>query len=131
MRRRFRFTQPAIDRLKPPTSGRDEYADAAFPGFELRISAPRPGREAHRAWRQRVRIDRKEVPIEIDYRAYSTLKAAHDRAREILQQAAEGIDPREQKRQKKTEEMVTVASVVDRYLNEYARHRMRPKYFNE
>jgi integrase len=131
MRRRFRFTQPAIDKLKAPTSGRDEYADASFPGFELRISTPRPGREAHRAWRQRVRIDGKEVPIEIDYRAYPTLKAGRDRARQILQQVAEGVDPREEKRRNKPEETVTVDTALDRYINEYARRRMRPKYLKE
>jgi integrase len=135
MRRRFRFTQPSIDKLKPPTSGRDEYADASFPGFELRISAPRPGREAHRAWRQLLHIDGKQVPITIPFTAYPSLKEAHDRARQILRQLADGSDPREEKRLQKVEEeqqkAVTAAAVADRYFNEYAQHRMRPKYFNE
>jgi hypothetical protein len=72
--------------------------------------------------------------VEIDYRAYPTLKAAHNRARQILQQVAEGIDPREHRRREKAEQerrAIIVALVFERYVDRYARHRMRAKSFNE
>jgi len=40
----IKLTQLAIERFKPPMSGRIEYWDSQLPGFGLRISSPRPGK---------------------------------------------------------------------------------------
>ena len=39
--RSFKFTQIAIDKLKPQASGRVEYNNTLIPGMQLRVSAPR------------------------------------------------------------------------------------------
>ena len=36
----LKLTQAAVERLKPPASGRVEYWDSQLPGFGLRVSAP-------------------------------------------------------------------------------------------
>ena len=95
MRKRLKFTQAVVDKLKPPARGRDEYGDTALPGLELRISAPLPGREAYAVWRVRCRIDGKQVAITIGSRArHPELAAVRKLARKILQDVDQGIDPR-------------------------------------
>ena len=37
----FKFTQAAVEAVKPPDQGRAIYWDSLLPGFGLRVSAPR------------------------------------------------------------------------------------------
>ena len=38
MSKHFQFSDAAIDKLAPPTSGTAEYRDAEVPGFGIRVS---------------------------------------------------------------------------------------------
>lgn len=128
MRKRLKFTQAVVDKLKPPARGRDEYGDTALPGLELRISAPLPGREAYAVWRVRCRIDGKPVAITIGSRArHPELGAVRKLARKILQEVDQGIDPR----RVRNAGPVSVQQVVERYFAEYASKRVRSGYYQE
>ena len=62
MPNRIAFTQLAVEKLKPPATGRAVYWDKMLPGFGLRISAPRPGsRRGRRTWITMGRVDGKAV----------------------------------------------------------------------
>jgi hypothetical protein len=55
----IKLTQAAVERLKPPATGRVEYWDSQLPGFGLRIAAARPGRaekDARRTWQAFYRV---------------------------------------------------------------------------
>jgi integrase len=78
----------------------------------------------------RVSINGKRVPVPICNAAIvPNLADWRKLGRELAQLAAQGIDPRT----RRTEEIVVpaVSEVRDRYLNEFAMHRMRPDYYNE
>jgi integrase len=63
---RIKFTQLAVDRLRAPEEGRVIYWDSTLPGFGLRISAPRPGREARKVWIAMYRVEGNPVMETID-----------------------------------------------------------------
>jgi integrase len=139
----LRFTQLAIERLKPPVSGRVEYWDATLPGFGLRISAPRSGQdEGRRTWQALYRVNGKLKRETIGTTAtIPKLAEARERARESLRKAQQKIDPvAESRRQAAAAEAEaaaaartrdTLGAVIDRYLAERAKPRMRPDYYKE
>lgn len=62
MPNRTNLTQLAVERIKPPATGRVIYWDKHLPGFGLRVSAPRPGsREGRKVWIAMGRVDGKSV----------------------------------------------------------------------
>src|SRR5215831_1573480 len=70
------------------------------------------------------------------------IEEARERARESLTKASAGINPIEQRQRDMAEQELqrqaaeaqardTLAAAIDRYLEQYARQRMRPDYFKE
>jgi hypothetical protein len=57
----LKLTQLAVDRLKPPASGRVEYWDSQLPGFGLRVAAGAPSRDPRKTWQAMYRVNRKLV----------------------------------------------------------------------
>lgn len=97
-----RLTELAIDKLVPKEAGkRLEVIDAATPGLMLRVSGPR-----NKTWTALYRVagegglgKRKEATrgtlkkMALGAWPGVSLKAARDRAREVMEQADRGIDP--------------------------------------
>jgi integrase len=140
----IKLTQAAVERLRPPASGRVEYWDSQLPGFGLRVSAPRPGsKDGRRTWQAMYRVNGRLARETIGTMAViPNVAEAREIARESLRKAQQGIDPTAERR--RAEEAAaheageaavrardTLGSVIDRYLAERAKPRMRPDYYKE
>ncbi|WP_313444467.1 tyrosine-type recombinase/integrase [Brevundimonas sp.] len=98
----MRLTELAVEKLVPKEPGkRLEVVDAATPGLTLRVSGPRnktwnvlyrvaatggPGQRGENVRGKLQRISIGQWPV-------TNLKAARERAREVMEQADRGIDP--------------------------------------
>ena len=139
----MKLTQVAVDRLKPPATGRVEYWDSQLPGFGLRIAAPRAGHDGRKTWQAMYRVSGKLVRETLGtVAAVPRVDDARDLARASMQKAQVGIHPVEQRRhvelqtQREAEAVAarsrdTLTAAIDRYLERYAVKRMRPDYFKE
>jgi integrase len=116
----------------------------ATPGFGLRVSATRPNnRDGRRTWQALYRVNGKLKRETIGTTAtIPNVAEARELARQSLLKAQRGIDPAEERRQaisaaaREAEETAirvrdTLGAVIDRYLAERAKPRMRPDYFKE
>jgi integrase len=144
----LKLTQAAVDRLKPPASGRVEYWDSQLPGFGLRVSAPRPGnKDGRKIWQAFYRFEGRMVREKLGtLDEIPSVAEARERARESMTKARAGANPVEERHVKEAEERRqveieearksnTVATVIDRYLAERpvdkSRKPMRPEYLAE
>ena len=125
----IRLTQLAVERIKPPETGRIEYFDATLPGFGLRVSAPPPGRkDGHKAWivlyRIRGRLRRYTIGT---LGAFPKVDLARERAGEILRDAERGIDAAAEKARPPApaRQPDTVSSVCAAFIKNYAKPRNR------
>jgi integrase len=119
----IKLTQPAIEKLKAPTSGRIEYWDNQLPGFGLRISDT-----GRKTWVVMYRVGGKLVRETLGTAAViPSVADARTRARESLQKAQTGVNPVEERRV--SEQLAKLArerapksfgAVVDLYLDRYA-----------
>jgi hypothetical protein len=130
----LKLTQAAVERLKPPASGRIEYWDSHLPGFGLRISAPRPGsKEGRRTWQAFYRVNGKMVRETLGSLAVipDVAKARH-LARESMARARSGVHPVEERRSEERQALQqaeaeraraqnTLAAVIERYLEDARR----------
>lgn len=119
----IKLTQPAVDRLKPPTTGRVEHWDNQLPGFGLRISST-----GRKSWIVMYRVSGKLVRETLGSVAVMPKVAdARVRARASLQTAARGINPVIERRESALEaqsakarvRLTTFGAVADRYVREY------------
>jgi hypothetical protein len=125
---RIKLTQAAVDKLRPPATGRIEVWDTTLPGFGLRIAAPRQGHEARKTWQVLYRVNGKPVREALGTVAtVPEVGDARDLARASMQKAQKGIHPAEERQQVEEQERQrieaeearqrdTVARVIDRYL---------------
>lgn len=139
----MKLTQAAVERLKPPATGRVEYWDSQLPGFGLRVAAPRAGHEGRKTWQAMYRVNGKLVRETLGTLAsIARVDDARDLARASMQKAQRGTHPieererlaeqsRRQAEAEKARERDTLAAAIDRYLDRYAARRMRPDYFKE
>src|SRR5713226_2037773 len=89
-----KLTQIAVDRIKPPASGRVEYFDSQLPAFGLRISAT-----GRKSWIVMYRVDGKLVRETLGTLArIPKVDKAREVARESMRQAQAGIHPVETRR---------------------------------
>src|SRR4051794_10644368 len=97
----LKLTQVAVERLKPPATGRVEYWDSSLPGFGLRVAAPRPGhKEGRKSWQVMYRVNGKLVRETLGSLATPPkVDDARNRARTSLEKAQRGIHPAEERRQ--------------------------------
>ena len=131
----IKLTQPAVDRLKPPASGRVEYWDNQLPGFGLRVSD-----SGRKTWVALYRVDGRSVRETIGTTALiPSVADARARARRSMQRAREGVNPVEQRRgaaraAQLAEERApaeTFAAVADRYMAAYVERNTRPATIKE
>ncbi|MDN3518169.1 integrase family protein [Aquisalimonas lutea] len=115
------ITQTFLDRLKmPDPSGRDRHVwDTKLPGFGVRVS----GRGASASFivqrdvRGRVNRNGNQLQrtITLGRVGVLALADARDRARSLLDQMAQGIDPKEAEAERQANQ-ITLADLLDRYL---------------
>jgi integrase len=138
----LKLTQAAVERLKPPASGRIEVWDSQLPGFGLRISDT-----GRKTWQAFYRVEGRLVREKLGTLAQIPNAAdARELARQSMTKARAGANPVEERRRKEEEErrraeaeearkMNTLAAVIDRYLAERpadrSRRPMRPEYLAE
>jgi integrase len=130
----LKLTQAAVERLKPPVTGRLEYWDSQLPGFGLRIAAPRQGKPARRTWQVFVGVKvagkRQMVRETLGTMAeIPNVAEAREKARLSMAKARAGTNPMAEKRQIEAERIAleeaeqkrrenTLGAVIERYLAE-------------
>ncbi len=125
------FTEPALERMKPPPQGRMEYGDTVVPGLMLRVSAngvkswsvlykvkgqggtnPETGR-AKKGTQRRITLG--QYPI-------MDLKAARAAAIAVLQQSLDGVDARGVRDEAREQRFAnTVEAVARRFIDQEAK----------
>jgi integrase len=132
----LKLTQAAVDRLRPPTTGRIEYWDTILPAFGLRISASRPGRPPRKTWVCTYRVAGRRVRETLGTTAtLPKIDDARDLARASMQKALAGTHPAEDRRLRAaaaaTRRLDTLGAAIDGYFARYAARHMRPASFAE
>ncbi|HVC51525.1 MAG TPA: Arm DNA-binding domain-containing protein, partial [Stellaceae bacterium] len=134
----LKLTQLAVDRLKPPGSGRVEYWDSQLPGFGLRVSET-----GRKTWIALYRVSGKLVRETIGTAALiPKVDEARERARASLLLARGGKNPVAEREERaeterraldadRTRARNSLGVVLDRYLAERAKLRLRPSTFAE
>jgi integrase len=130
----IKLTQPAIEKLKAPPSGRIEYWDNQLPSFGLRISET-----GRKTWVVMYRVGGKLVRETLGTAAViPNVADARMRARESLIKAQAGVNPVEQRRvseraAKQAEERKpkSFGETVDLYLDRYAEKNTRTSTHKE
>jgi integrase len=148
MPNRTKFTQAAVDNLRPPASGRETYWDSQFPGFGLRVSAPRPGsRDGRKTWIAMGRVDGRAVMVTIGTLAQiPKVGKAREMGRAAILKMKAGTKPLDERRaereRKQAEEVAAEAAVreavegrfdaaAERFLAEHIERKCSPKYAAE
>lgn len=104
-----KLTKTFIDKAAPPEKGYKIHWDDALPGYGLRVTAA--GKKTFVA---QGRVRGKAVCITIGPYGEFTEAEARDKARKLLQNMREGIDPRDAKKQDEAVK-VTLRQVTDEY----------------
>ncbi len=116
---RIRLTQAAVDKVRPPATGRVELFDTHLPGFALRVSAG-----GHKSWVVFTRVAGRQRRFTIDTLAeLPKVDEARDRARELLRDVARGIDPAVVADQEPAAPPVTVREIAADFIDRYAKPR--------
>lgn len=106
--RRLKFTQLAIERLRPPESDRVIYWDTILTGFGLRVSA-----KGRKTWLAVYRVDGKQIWDTIGTTArVPSLADARERARQRFEDADRGVNPVEARRPTTAAPVATTAEAV-------------------
>ena len=118
---RKKLTDKGLEKMTRPKAGRVEIWDTVCPGFGIRVTA------GAIAYQVMYRIDgelRRETLGRYGGSAL-TLSAARKMARDMIDNAKAGVDPREKAKQEKEERTLaqanTFAAVRDRFIAEYAK----------
>lgn len=118
---RKRFTDVWIKKLRPPQFAQEEYYDTDVVGLRLRVS--RGGTKAFTLW---YRFGSKACRLALGRYPHLSLVKAREAAREVLQQLAEGKDPRIEKRRFKQDYSTKLfGHVVEDFIESYAKPRTR------
>lgn len=108
-RRRLKFTQLAVDRMKAPAEDRVEHWDTVLPGFGLRIAS-----SGRKSWQVLYRVNGRSVRETLGTTAtIPKVEDARSAARASLSRAASGVSPIAER---KAAEQNTVNAVLDAYL---------------
>src|SRR5829696_2790213 len=122
---KLRLTAAAINRFRPPEAGQIEYFDAHLPAFGLRVSY-----SGTKAWFVTTRVDRKLTRITLGRYPTLSLAEAREKAREVVEQAKGGTDPRriaaEERRRKEAERRTTFGSVAAHFMQRYVERELQP-----
>jgi integrase len=122
----LKFTDGRIAAIPVPQSGRLEIGDAIVPGLRIRVN-----QSGAKSFIVRRRLAGAGNPIRVTLGRYPDLnvKTAHSMARQVINDLAAGIDPRERKRAQRTNGM-TLRQVCEEYL-ELHKRRHKESYQND
>jgi len=132
---RISLTQAAIEKLKPPATGRIIYTDRHLPGFGLRLTEKNA-----RSWIVMYRVRGKFVMETLgNVAVIPKVEDARRRARESMLKARDGTNPVDEHRERKeleAQKLVeakanTFRAVFERYLDRHARTRQNAKTLAE
>ena len=123
----IRLTQVAVDKLKPPSSGREIYWDNLVPGFGLRITA-----KGAKSWVAMYRVHGKAVMQTLgSVGVVPKVDEARQMARESMVKARAGVNPVHERKRAKAEaaaakaNAMPVAKLYEHYLDRYAKTRQK------
>jgi Arm DNA-binding domain/Phage integrase central domain len=117
--RRINFTDRSLKALKPPPRPKQiDYFDENLPGFGLRVSY-----NGRKSWVVLYRCNGVKGRMTLGRFDLISLADARERARAALKAATNGDDPTAQK--SRDREAPTFKSLVDRYVEQYAKPRKR------
>jgi integrase len=130
----IKLTQAAVERIKPPASGRVEYFDSTLPGFALRVAD-----SGHKSWVAFYRVGGKLRRYTIGSLAtYPKVEDARARAGEAFQKADRGIDLAEENKAAKiaaaaeaAPQLDTFRAVADLYLARHAKKNTKASSYKE
>lgn len=110
-----------VDTVAPPEKGRAVYADAALPGFVLRVNAG-----GSKSFSLRYRYRGEQQRLTWAYPAHG-LAEAREAARKALQALARGDDPSAARRQASASVSLptTISDLCDRYRDEHLKKNVR------
>lgn len=148
MPNQIKFTQAAVENLKPPPTGRVMYWDATLPGFGLRVAAPRPGsREGRKSWIAMGRVDGKPVMETIGTLGQiPKVDKAREAARTAIAKMKAGTRPLDERRAEQERKLIEAvaaeaaareavegrfAVVAERFLAEHVERKCSLNYARE
>ena len=121
----LKLTDAAVARIKPPEKGQAEFFDALLPSFGLRVSY-----SGTKAWFVMTRVDRKLIRMTLGRYPMLSLADARAKAREVIQCAASGVDPRrveqDLRRKMDDEARTTFGMVAEQFMTKHVRSNLRP-----
>jgi integrase len=122
---KMKLTAQAIGRIKPPATGQLEYFDKLLPSFGLRVSY-----NGTKSWFLMTRVNRKLIRMTIGRSGSVTLAEARREARDLINKAQAGLDPREAKQKALNEEEErrrnTFRSLADEFMAKHVQLNLRP-----
>ncbi|MFN4089343.1 MAG: tyrosine-type recombinase/integrase [Alphaproteobacteria bacterium] len=122
----MRLTKPAIARLALPENKSEAIVwDDALPGFGIRLRAG-----GKRTWIVQFRVGTKQRRVSLGTVDRLDLDKARDAAGIALAKVALGTDPQAERMRARSRASLTLAAIVDRYL-EHKRSILRPRAFDE
>jgi integrase len=123
----MKLTHASVKGLSLPSGSRDKlFFDDDLPGFGFRI---RDG--GKRTWIAQYRLGKKQRRVTIGAAANTTAEEARKRAKGILSRVHLGGDPQIEKAEARAQASSTVQSAVERYLDERALPRLKPRSLDE
>jgi integrase len=115
-----KLTSIGVEKIKPPTSGRNEYFDALVPGLCLRVTD-----KGSKSWTVMYRLHGKLVRHTLGKYPTFDLGEAREEARAALRQVERGEDPRVAKAEKAARKADTVKAVSDEFIERHAKRHTR------
>jgi integrase len=122
---RTNLTAAAVEKLRLPSAGQIEYFDRRLPSFGLRLSC-----KGARSWFVMTRLDGHLIRVTLGKYPALSLAKAREEARNVINLAAAGRDPRlvrDKAKQKRQEERRnTFSACADEFLRKHAERHLRP-----
>jgi integrase len=123
----MKLTKATVQGLALPAGARDKiFFDDDLPGFGLRL---RHG--GKRSWIAQYRIGEKQRRVTFGTTETLDAQAARARAKGVLAMVHLGGDPQTEKVERRAQASVTVGAIVERYLEERAARRLKPRSYEE
>jgi integrase len=113
-----RLTELAVEKMRPPKTGRIERFDALLPSFGLRVSS-----SGIKTWMVMTRVHGTLKRITLGRWPTLSLAQARDRARKVIEDAQEGRTPLSGRACRRELDGDTVAAVLAEYIARYQRGR--------
>ncbi len=117
---RMKLTAAAVERVKPPASGRTEYWDALLPGFGLRVTA-----NGAKSWCVMYRVGGRRRRYTLGTFPRLKLAKAREKAQTAFDDVDKGGDPAADKSDRRAQGVDTVEGVIALFIERYAKPKNR------